>query len=88
MFDLKTISGNNSVDNRLKDSIGQTNRVLLHIVTNYEPRPLAKSIKRYFEKNTEAKEVLVLKGKKIITVNREDTLGESYIKNFLKKYKK
>ena len=88
MFDLKTISGNNSVDNRLRESIGQTNRVLLHIVTNYEPRPLAKSIKHYFEKNTEAKEVLVIKGKKIISVIREDTLGESYIRNFMKKYKK
>lgn len=88
MFDLKTISGNNSADNRLKESIGQTNRVLLHIVTNYEPRPLAKSIKHYFEKNLEAKEVLVIKGKKVISVIREDTLGESYIRNFMKKYKK
>ena len=52
------------------------------------PRGVRTADKRYFEKNTEAKEVLVLKGKKIITVNREDTLGESYIKNFLKKYKK
>ena len=88
MFDLKTISGSNSVDNRLRESIGQTNRVLLHIVTNYEPRPLAKSIKHYFEKNVEAKEVLVIKSKKIISVIREDTLGESYIRNFMKKYKK
>lgn len=88
LFDLKTVSGSNSVDNRLKESIGQTNRVLLHMVSNYEPRQLAKSIKRYFEQNPEAIEVLVIKGKKFISVVRKDTLGQSYIKYFMIKYAK
>lgn len=88
LFDLKTISGSNSVDNRLKESVGQTNRVLLHMVSNYEPRPLAKSIKHYFELNPEAIEVLVIKGKKFISIVRKDTLGESYIKYFMVKYTK
>ena len=33
MFDLKTISGRNSVDNRLKESIGQTNHVVLNLTS-------------------------------------------------------
>ena len=33
MFDLKTISGRNSVDNRLKESIGQTNHVVPNLNT-------------------------------------------------------
>ena len=48
MFDLKTITGKNSVDNRLSESIGQTNRVLLHMTADYNPGTLARSIKRFF----------------------------------------
>ena len=33
MFDLKTIIGNNSVDNRLSESVGQTNRYLIWLWT-------------------------------------------------------
>ena len=42
MFDLKTIMGKNSVGNRLMESIGQANHVLLNMKFNYEPRLLAK----------------------------------------------
>ena len=35
MYDLKTISGSSSVGNRFYESIGQTNRVLLNITTEY-----------------------------------------------------
>ena len=66
MFDLKTITGKNSVDNRLSESIGQTNRVLLHMTADYNPGTLARSIKRFFEQNPYAREVLVYKGKKEI----------------------
>ena len=48
MFDLKTITGKNSVDNCLSESIGQTNRVLLHMTADYNPGTLARSIKRFF----------------------------------------
>ena len=46
MFDLKTISGRNSVDNSLSESVTQTNRVLLHMKADYNPGTLARSIKR------------------------------------------
>ena len=88
MFDLKTISGNNSVDNRLSESVGQTNRVLLNMAVDYNPRQLARSIRHYFERNTESLEVLILKGKKIISIIREDVEGTSYIKYFMMKYRK
>ena len=70
MFDLKTVSGRNSVDNRLSESITQTNRVLLHMKADYSPGTLARSIKRYFELNPNAREVLVFKGMKQISVTR------------------
>ena len=87
MYDLKTISGTNSVGNRLQESIGQTNRVLLNITTEYNPIALARHIRRFFEKNPQAVEVLVYKGKKSISILRDETInGASFFKYFVAKY--
>ena len=88
MFDLKTISGKNSVCNRLKESIGQTNHVVLNMATNYEPRLLAKDIHTYFEINREAREVLIIKGNKFLSVSRRFVEGKDYYKMFIKRYLK
>ena len=87
MYDLKTVFGKNSIDTQLLDSIGQTNRILLNMTSDYNSRLLAKGIKRYFEHNTHAVEVLIMKGRRTISVIKEDTLGKSYIRNFMMKYK-
>ena len=63
-----------------------------HIATfatasDYNPRQLAKDIKRYFERNRNAVEVLIMKGARTMSVIREDTLGQSYIRNFMMKYR-
>ena len=87
MYDLKTVLGKTSVDTQLIDSIGQANRILLNMTSDYNPRQLAKDIKRYFERNRNAVEVLIMKGTRTISVIREDTLGQSYIRNFMMKYR-
>ena len=87
LYDLKTVHGKGSVGTQLLDSIGQTNRVILNMATEYSPRELAKDIRRYFERNANAVEVLIMKGIRTISVIREDTLGRSYIRNFMMKYK-
>ena len=87
LSDLKTVHGKGSVGTQLLDSIGQTNRVLLNITTDYNPRVLAKDIRRYFERNANAIEVLIMKGTRTISVIRENTLSKSYIRNFMMKYK-
>jgi hypothetical protein len=87
MYDLKTVFGKNSVDTQLLDSIGQANRILLNMTSDYNSRLLAKGIKRYFERNTNAVEVLIMKGSRTISVIREDTIGQSYIRNFMMKYR-
>lgn len=86
LYDLKTIQGKASVDNRLKESIGQSNRILLNMAVDYNPRHLAMSIKRYFEQNHSALEVLVFKGSKVISIIREDTESYVFIRNFMMKY--
>ena len=86
MFDLKTITGKNSVGNRLMESIGQTNHVLLNMQIYYDPRLLAKEIQAYFETNREAREVLIMKGNKLLPVSRRFVEGNFYIKMFMKRY--
>ena len=88
MFDLKTITGKNSVDNRLSESIGQTNRVLLHMTADYNPGTLVRSIKRYFELNPHAREVLVYKGKKEISVTRKSLDDANFFRTFIRRYAK
>lgn len=86
MFDLKSISGKSSVVNRLMESIGQTNHVMLNMLTDYDPRQLAKDIQSYFEANKEAREVLVMKGNKYLSVSRRFVEGSSFVKMFMKRY--
>ena len=86
MYDLKTVSGMGSVGTQLLDSIGQSNRILINMTSDYNPRALAKDIRRYFERNVHAVEVLIMKGSRSISVIREDTLGQSFIRNFMMKY--
>ena len=87
-YDLKTISGKSSVSNRLFDSIGQSNRVLLNMTADYNARLLASDIKTYFESNLDAVEVMIFKGKKVLSVSRYHTLNPLFNKNFRRKYEK
>ena len=88
MYDLKTISGKSSVSNRLFESIGQSNRVLLNMTVDYNARLLASDIKRYFETNQNALEVLIFKGKKVLPVNRIQVQSSDFKRVFRKRYEK
>ena len=88
MFDLKTISGKNSVGNRLKDSIGQTNCVLLHLVCDYNVRNLTQEIKRYFEMSSEVSEVLIFTGKKEISIRRNIAASKGFLKMMINSFRK
>lgn len=86
LFDLKTISGKSIVGSRLIESIDQANRVLLNMATNYNPSTLARNIKMYFEQSDEALEVLIFKGRKMISITRDLTQSPSYYNIFMKRY--
>ena len=82
MYDLKTIHGKASVMNRLLESVGQTTHVLLNMTTDYRAVSLASCIKRYFEINPSAMEVLVFKGKKSILLKRSSTESRDFFNTF------
>ena len=86
MYDLKTIVGKSSLENRLMESIGQTNHVLLNVCTTYNVRLMAIQIRNYFNVNPEALEVLVYKGKKAFSVTRRFAKNPIYMILFRRKY--
>lgn len=84
-YDVKTVSGQNSVGNRLQESIGQTNRVILNMATTYNARSLARDLRSYFESNKEAAEVVIFKGGSMIRVTRGQ-IDPTFEKIFMKRY--
>lgn len=88
MYDLKSISGKASLENRLIESIGQTNHVLINVCTKYNPRLMATQIRSYFQFNPKAIEVLVYKGKKAIVVTRRIAENPLFLIQFQRKFAK
>lgn len=88
MYDLKTISGKSSLENRLMESIGQTNHVLINVCFKYNPRLMATQIRYYFQVNPSAIEVLIYKGKKAIVVTRRIAENPLFLIQFQRKFVK
>ncbi len=88
MYDLKTISGKSSIMNRLKESVGQANHVLLNLATDYNATALARCIKKYFELNPLAIEVMIFKGAKVIVVTPNSLKDKMFFNTFTKRYNK
>ena len=88
MYDLKTIQGKSSILNRLVESIGQTNHVLLNMATDYNARLLALQIQKYFEWNPNAGQILIFKGNKMLSVTRKTLDDKNFIAQFTRLYNK
>ena len=76
------------VSSSLIDSIEQCNRVLLNIQLDYNTRSLAFDIKRYFEINEKAVEVLIFKGKRHFSIRRFTVTRSDYMPLFKKFYER
>ena len=88
VYDLKTIIGKNSASNRLRESIRQANRVLLNMRCEYKAKVLALDIQTYFESSPDAREVLVFKGRKHISVKRNSALSKHFVTTFRRLYER
>ncbi len=88
IYDLKTITGETSAINRLKESIGQCNQVIMNMATNYDARQLGKDIRQFFVLNPNAIEVMILKGGRQIIIKRGYALNPNYVKVFMMRYNK
>ena len=88
MFDLKTIVGRNSVGNRLKESIGQTNSVLLNLKCTYGIRNITDEIRHHFEVSPRAVEVLIFTGNKEISVKRNIARSKGFLKMMMNSFRR
>ena len=86
IYELKTIWGSSSASNRLADSISQSNHILLNMSTRYNGGLLAVQIKRFFEQNSQALEVLVFKGKFLLSIKRSFVFQKDFIRKFRKEF--
>lgn len=87
-YDLKTIIGKNSASNRLRESKGQANRVLLNMRCEYKAKVLALDILTYFESSADALEVLIFKGRKHISIKRNTAMSKQFLTTFRRLYEK
>ena len=87
MFDLKTITGKNSVGNRLKESLGQTDRVLLNLQTDYSIRRLSQEIRHYFELSSDVQEVLIYSGNKEMSIKRNIASSRGFLKMMMNSFR-
>ncbi len=87
IYDLKTVSGKASVRNRLLESIGQANQVVLNMATkSYNARVLAKDLMYYFHINPSAIEVVIFKGNSLLLVKRMMVADKDFVKKYMQKY--
>ena len=61
---------------------------LLDITSDYNPRSLINSIKHYFEQSDDVMEVLIYKGKKEISIERNYFFKKDFMKKFLQEWAK
>lgn len=87
-YDVKTIQGKGSAGTRLLESIGQCNRILMNMTSDYNARFLASDIRAYFESNPHAVEVMIFKGKKVISVVRRFSENPMFNRLFRRLYEK
>ena len=88
LYEMKTISGQNSVGNRINEALKQSNRLLLNMKTRYNPRKLGKEIIRCFESNRECKEVMVFYNRQSLTITRQVALRKGFGAEFCRQYGK
>ena len=86
-YEKKNASGKNSIGNRLEESSSQARRVLINMETNYNPRLLINEIKRHFEYDENCIEVLIYKGGKEISIDRQFFFKKNYVQAFFSLWK-
>jgi hypothetical protein len=86
LYELKTIYGKNSLDHRLKKGVMQADRMVLNIVGNVDSRYVADTIKDFYLKNKQIKEIKVLLGGKPIDVILKRVKRKDFIWLFMRQW--
>ena len=84
----KTLDGKNSLDHLIEKGGKQSNRVVIDIVGTKNARYLKKEIQDGFESNGSLQYLLLLKGKRLIVIDRDAAMAKDFENTFLKLWNK
>jgi hypothetical protein len=83
LYELKTIYGVSSLENRLEAGSMQADRIVLNIVGNVNSRYVADTIKDFYFRHKYIKEIIVLLGGKLIDVRYKYVIQKNFTKTFM-----
>jgi hypothetical protein len=86
LYELKTIYGVSSLENRLEAGSMQADRIVLNIVGNINSRYVANTIKDFYFRHKYIKEIIVLLGGKLIDVYRNQIERKDFLKKFMDRW--
>jgi hypothetical protein len=86
LYELKTVYGENSLENRLSTGSLQSDRIILNIVGRANSRYVADTIKKFYQRNRHIKEIKVLLGGKPIDVRYGQLQDRKFTKKFMDRW--
>jgi hypothetical protein len=86
IYELKTVYGENSLENRLDTGVLQSERIILNIVGRANSRYVADTIKKFYMRNKCIKEIKVLLGRKPIDVTMKRVKKKDFVWLFMRQW--
>ena len=80
----KTLDGANSLDHLLEKGAKQADWVVVNIVGTNDVNYISREVKSVFEQNENLREILLLKGSRLIPILKEDIKSKDYKTKFRK----
>ena len=66
----------------------QSNRIVIDIIGTNDVRYISREVKYAFQQNKDLKEILLLKGNRVIKINKQDATSKRYENKFKKIWNK
>lgn len=80
----KLSTGKNSLDHNLSKAGSQSERVLIDLTQVDDTRYITSQLEKAFENNSELREVMLLKGDRLIPVKANDVINKDFASKFKK----
>lgn len=84
----KTLDGANSLDHLLEKGVKQSDWIVVNVVGTNDVNYISQEIKFAFEQNDNLREILLLKGSRLIPIYKKDIKSKDYKSKFRKIWNK
>ena len=72
----------------LSKGASQSDRIVIDIIGTNDVRYISREVKFAFQQNKDLKEILLLKGNRVININKQDATSKGYENKFKKIWNK